>query len=62
MWNTFDKYGFQLWHPYSLTREMSKKKTTDIVLLNTAIDYKILDGLNFKTAFNANVEDSHYSS
>ena len=62
IWNTFVKYGFQLWHPYSLTREMSKKKTTDMVLVNSFIDYKILDGLNFKMSFNANTEDSHYKS
>lgn len=62
IWNTFVKYGFQLWHPYSLTREMSKKKTTDMVLVNSFIDYKSLDGLNFKMSFNANTEDSHYKS
>lgn len=62
IWNTFVKYGFQLWHPYSLTREMSKKKTTDMVLVNSFIDYKILDGLSFKMSFNANTEDSHYKS
>ena len=62
IWNTFVKYGFQLWHPYSLTREMSKKKTTDMVVVNSFIDYKILDGLNFKMSFNANTEDSHYKS
>ena len=62
IWNTFVKYGFQLWHPYSLTREMSKKKTTDMVLINSFLDYKILDGLMFRTAFNVNTEDSHYKS
>ena len=62
IWNTFVKYGFQLWHPYSLTREMSKKKTTDMILANAFFDYKILDGLVFKTAFNVNTEDSHYKS
>lgn len=62
IWNTFVKYGFQLWHPYSLTREMSKKKTTDMVLINSFLDYKLLDGLTFRTAFNVNTEDSHYKS
>lgn len=62
IWNTFVKYGFQLWHPYSLTREMEKKKTTDMVLVNSFLDYKILDGLTFRTAFSANTEDSHYKS
>lgn len=62
IWNTFDKYGFQLWHPYSVTKEMSKEKQTDMALINTFLDYKIMDGLNFKTAFNANLEDSHYQS
>ncbi len=61
IWYTFEKYNFKLWHPYSKTKELYKKKTTDIVLLNTYADYKILDGLSFRMAFNANVEDSHYS-
>lgn len=62
IWNTFVKYGFQLWHPYSLTREMSKKKTTDMVLVNSFLDYNILNGLKFRTAFSVSTEDSHYKS
>lgn len=62
IWNTFVKYGFQLWHPYSLTREMTKKKITSAITANTFMEWKIADGLTFKTALNANIEDSHYSS
>lgn len=62
IWNTFVKYGFQLWHPYSLTREMSKKKTTNTVLVNSFLEWKLLDGLTLKTALNANSEDAQYNS
>lgn len=62
IWNTFVKYGFQLWHPYSLTREMTKKKITNVTTANTFAEWNILKGLTFKSALNANLEDSHYSS
>lgn len=62
IWNTFVKYGFQQWHPYSLTREMSKKKTTNTILVNSFLEWKLMDGLTFKTALNANSEDSQYNS
>jgi hypothetical protein len=62
IWNTFVKYGFQLWHPYALTREMTKKRVTNTELLNTYIDWKIIDGLTFRTALNASNEDMHYKS
>lgn len=62
IWNTFVKYGFQLWHPYSLTREMSKKKLTNVTTTNTFAEWNIVKGLSFKTALSANIEDSHYSS
>lgn len=62
IWNTFVKYGFQLWHPYSLTREMTKKKLTNVTTANSFAEWNIADGLSFKTAMSANLEDSHYSS
>lgn len=62
IWNTFVKYGFQLWHPYSLTREMTKKKITNVTTANTFAEWNILKGLSFKTALSTNMEDSHYSS
>ena len=60
IWNTFVKYGFQLWHPYSLTYESSKKLKTDNILGSVSADYKIIDGLTFKTAASINTSDSHY--
>lgn len=62
IWNTFVKYGFQLWHPYSLTREMTKKKTTNVITANSFAEWNIIKGLTFKSALNANIEDSHYTS
>lgn len=59
-WYTFVKYGFQLWHPYSLTRESQKNKEQLNILANAALEWKIIDGLTFKTAVNANIEDWQY--
>ncbi len=61
IWNTFVKYGFQLWHPYSLTREMTKKKISNVTTANSYAEWNIIDGLSFKTALSANIEDTHYS-
>ena len=60
IWNTFVKYGFQLWHPHSLTYEASKKLKTDNILASVSADYKIIDGLTFKTSAGMNTTDSHY--
>jgi TonB-linked SusC/RagA family outer membrane protein len=62
IWNTFVKYGFNFWHPYSLTREMSKKRVTNTQLLNAYLDYKIINGLVFRTAINVSNEDMNYHS
>lgn len=62
IWNTFVKYGFQLWHPYSLTREMEKKRITNTQMLNSYLDWRIIDGLTFRTAFSADNEDMHFRS
>lgn len=60
MWNTFVKYGFQLWHPYSLTKESSKKLKTDNIIGTVFGEYKIIDGLTFKTSAGINSSDSHF--
>lgn len=60
IWNTFVKYGFQLWHPYSLTKEASKKNKADNFLGSVFGEYKIIDGLTFKTTAGLNTSDSHF--
>ena len=60
IWYTFVKYGFQLWHPYSLTRESDKHKEQLNFLGNAALEWKVFDGLTFKTAFNTSIEDWQY--
>lgn len=62
IWNTFSKYGFQFWHPYSLTREMTKNKLTNVITANSFAEWNIMKGLSFKSALNTNIEDTHYSS
>jgi TonB-dependent starch-binding outer membrane protein SusC len=62
IWNTFVKYGFQLWHPYSLTREMTKSKITNVITANAFAEWNIIKGLTVKSALNTNIEDTHYTS
>jgi len=61
IWNTFVKYGFQLWHPYSLTREATKKKTINVITATANLEYKIIKDLTFKTSLSSNVEESNYN-
>lgn len=62
IWYTFVKYGFQQWHPYSLTREMTKSKITNVTTATSFAEWNIMKGLSFKTQLSANYEDSFYSS
>lgn len=62
IWNTFVKYGLQLWHPYSLTREADKKKVMNVMTANSFLEYDIIKDLTFKTAFSSNLENTFYNS
>jgi len=61
IWNTFSKYGFQLWHPYSLTREASTKKTTNISTITSYLEWDIIKDLTFKTSASSNIENTFYN-
>ncbi|MEL1239448.1 SusC/RagA family TonB-linked outer membrane protein [Flavobacterium flavipallidum] len=58
IWNTFSKYGFQLWHPYSLTREATAKKTTNISTVASFIEWDIIKDLTLKTSASSNIENT----
>jgi len=61
IWNTFSKYGFQLWHPYALTREASNKKTTNISTITSYLEWDIIKDLTFKTSASSNIENTFYN-
>ncbi|MCW0481864.1 TonB-dependent receptor [Gaoshiqia sediminis] len=61
IWNTFVKYGLQLWHPYSLTREAEKKKVMNVMTANSYLEWDVLKDLTFKTALNSNIENTFYN-
>ncbi|WP_163712610.1 TonB-dependent receptor [Mangrovibacterium lignilyticum] len=61
IWNTFVKYGMQLWHPYSLTREAQKKKTTNVITANSYFEWDVMKDLKFKSSLSTNIEDSFYN-
>ncbi|WP_144215089.1 SusC/RagA family TonB-linked outer membrane protein [Flavobacterium anhuiense] len=58
IWNTFAKYGFQLWHPYSLTREAIAKKTTNVSIITSFVEWDIIKDLTFKTSVSSNIENT----
>jgi len=59
----FTQYSdLQLWNPYSLTREIQKQNKTYNTLATGYLEYKIIDGLKFRTSINANLTNSRYNS
>lgn len=61
IWNTFVKYGLQLWHPYSLTREAEKKKIMNVMTANSYLEWDLVKDLTFKTAMSSNIENTFYT-
>lgn len=60
-WYRFAQYtDLQLWHPYSLTRELHKQNKSFNTLGNAFAEYTILDGLKFKSSINANLLNTRY--
>ena len=60
-WYRFVQYSLQLWHPYSLTREIDNRGRRFNVLASAYLEYKFLDHFSFKTSLSATVEDDRYS-
>ncbi|MCH4551686.1 SusC/RagA family TonB-linked outer membrane protein [Aestuariibaculum lutulentum] len=58
IWNTFAKYGFQLWHPYSLTREATTEKITNVSTVNSYLEWDVLKDLTLKTSVSSNIENT----
>lgn len=58
IWNTFSKYGFQLWHPYALTREAITKKITNVATITSFLEWDIIKDLTIKTSASSNIENT----
>ncbi|MGV3706324.1 MAG: TonB-dependent receptor [Arcticibacter sp.] len=62
-WYRFTQYSdLQLWHPFSLTREIDKRNKTYNTLATGYAEYKIIEGLRFRSSINANLTNSRYNS
>jgi len=61
-WYRFTQYSdLQLWNPYSLTREINKQDKTYNTLATGYAEYKIIDGLKFRTSINANLTNIRHN-
>jgi len=60
-WYRFVQYNLQLWHPYSLTREIDNTDRKFNVLASTYLEYKFLDNFSFKTSLSGTLDDDRYS-
>lgn len=61
IWHKYQSYSLQLWHPWAVTREISKKDKALNVFANAYVTWDIIDGLTFKSSINALHFDRHYS-
>ncbi|WP_207535183.1 SusC/RagA family TonB-linked outer membrane protein [Desertivirga arenae] len=60
-WYRFATYtDLQLWHPYSLTREVKKQNKSFNSLGTAFAEYNIVKGLKFRTSINANLFNTRY--
>lgn len=55
-WFRFTQYAdMNLWHPYSLTREVDKGRKSFNTLATGYLEYEIIDGLRFRTSLSGNL-------
>lgn len=58
-WFRFTSYGdMNLWHPYSLTREVDKSRKSFNTLATGFLEYEIVDNLRFRTSLSGNLYNS----
>jgi TonB-linked SusC/RagA family outer membrane protein len=61
-WYRFAQYtDLQLWHPYSLTRELQKQNKSFNTLGTAFAEYEVIEGLKFKTSINANLLNTRFN-
>ena len=62
-WYRFTQYSdLQLWHPYSMIREVDKQNKTYNTLATGYVEYKITPNLQFRSSINANLTNSRFNS
>lgn len=63
-WNLYHNapYSLQLWHPWSITREHSKKDKTINGMINAYVQWQIIPDLYFKSSINGMISDRHYDT
>ncbi len=59
-WYAFQKYQFQLWHPYIFTRESFNEKIDNNVIAVAYLDANIWKGLKFRTSISGTNDDQFY--
>ncbi|MCF2494706.1 SusC/RagA family TonB-linked outer membrane protein [Dyadobacter chenhuakuii] len=58
-WFRFTSFGdMNLWHPYSLTREVDKSRKSFNTLATGFLEYEIVDNLRFRTSLSGNLYNS----
>lgn len=60
-YHQYQAYGLQLWHPWAVTREISKKDKTINGMVNGYLQWEIIPDLYFKTSINGMISDRDYS-
>ena len=62
-WYRFASYGdVQLWHPYSLTREVNKHNKSFNSIASAYLEARIIEGLTFRSSINGNLNNIRWDS
>ena len=62
VWNRYLQFNpVNLWHPYATTRFTDKENKTFNTLAIAYGEYKILEGLKFRTSINGNLGNNYYN-
>ncbi|GEO04404.1 SusC/RagA family TonB-linked outer membrane protein [Adhaeribacter aerolatus] len=62
-WYRFATYtDLQLWHPYSLTREIAKQNKSFNTMGTAYLEYNIIKDLKFRTSINGNLYNTRYNA
>jgi TonB-linked SusC/RagA family outer membrane protein len=63
VWYRFLPYSDLIeWHPYSLTREIDEHNKSFNTLATGFVEYKIIDGLKFRSSINGNLYNNNFNS
>jgi TonB-linked SusC/RagA family outer membrane protein len=60
-WNRFAGKGLQLWHPYSMTREIDKQNKSFNSIGSAFLEFNIIEGLQYRSSVSGNLYNIRFN-